>query len=74
MKDYKKFTLYSKLIEERGPQNIRTDQNNWKRLCRKRKHENEPETLHYNEKVRKKLSRKKQREENPQKVKDDQNR
>ena len=64
---------YLKSLVEKGHQTIRTDQNNWKGLIRKRKQENEPETLHYNEKLRKKLSRKKQQKENPQKVKEDQN-
>ena len=59
---------------EKGPQHIKNAQNSWKRLSRKRKHENEPESLHLNEKERKKLSRHKQLKENPQKVKNDQNR
>ena len=72
MQNKHKIKSRTKVIVERGPQNIRREQNEWEMQSRKRKMENNPEELHNMEKVRKKLSRKKQISQNPEKVKEDQ--
>ena len=61
-----------KLRVERGPLNLRKEQNVWEKESRKRRIDDDPKALHNNEKKRKKLSRRKQLNVNPKKFKEEQ--
>ena len=62
----------NKLIVERGPVQIKIQENKWKRESRKQNLEVDPEGTRNEERKRKGLSMKRQRQNDPEKFKEDQ--